>query len=529
MDLKTFTFFVVVSVFVWWRKNVQKLTGALVSRVVEVVILLAYPIKHIENNTSLPSLPYRFPDGQGNIEKFLHGRLNSAKWEREYGALYRLWSGTICEVVLTKSAHVEAVFRDSHKHEKAYANNSGQLMNQLLGSCLGLINGKPWEDLKHAVESPFVHHATTFYVNDIQDFTKAYMGQLSLQNTAFRDQGILHPVHDLKFLPFLFVARVLYGELSWGAERDLLDIIPSREKLFKNVISGGITRFQFAQYLPLPAVRALHEFKARWSVWNDRAHAQAVQNHISGQTSSAAPIIAMYQSVSRKEITREQLLQTLDEMFFANLDVTMGGLSWPLVFLATHPVIQKELRSEIRAKADRNSRNEYLLSSTKSNPTLLSACLLESARLRPLAAFSVSQSCPTSRVLDGFEIPAGTKFVIDSYALNIRDPFWGEDREKFRPQRWIERLHSGRDLRYRYWRFGFGPRTCLGKYVVELILRSLLVEILENWSISMSVGAKMQDKEKGGNEEDEEMDWPWDDETWIHHPDLVLKCEPIKN
>ncbi|KAL1604787.1 hypothetical protein SLS60_004327 [Paraconiothyrium brasiliense] len=461
-----------------------------------------------------------FPNGQGNVEKFLQGRVNSAKWEQRYGPIYRLWSGTSSEVVLTKAAHVEAVFRDSHRHIKAHANDSGELMNQLLGSCLGLISGKLWETLKPTVEPPFLHSNTKQYVDEVQKFTKNHIKRLALEKTTFRGEQRLHPVRDLKMLPFLFVARTIYGELRQEEQEELLNMVPHREKVFASVISGGITRFWFSKFFPFPAWRALHDFKARWTAWNDRVHGRAVQSHLS---TSQSPIIGMYDSVARGQGTREQLLQTLDEMLFANLDVTMGGLSWPLVFLATHPEVQDKLRTEIFAHSDAKSRNTYLLASEKNSPTLLAACLLEAARLRPLAAFSVPQSAPTSRVLDGYEIPAGTKYVIDAYALNIRDPFWGEDRDKFIPQRWLERLKSGRDLRYRYWRFGFGPRKCLGKYVSELILRAVLVELLESWQISYD-GPKQQKGENG-----EEMDWPWDNETWIHHPDLWLKCNPLCN
>lgn len=426
--------------------------------------------------------------------------------------------------VLTKASHVEAVFRDSHKHTKAHANDSGQMMNQLLGSCVGLISGKSWESLKQAVELPFLHRSTTRYIHEIQEYTKAYMSQLSSQNVAFREHGSLHPVRDLRLLPFLFVASVIYGKLDEDLQNELLDIVPDREALFKSVVSGGITRFWFAQFLPLPAIRALRSFKARWASWNDRVHRRAVQS----KASSSPPIVGMYESVGCGAITREQLLQTLDEMLFANLDVTMGGISWPLVFLATHPGFQSELRSEIRAHSEPEARSAYLISSFKSSPTLLGACLLECARLRPLAAFSVPQSCPTPRVLDGFEIPAGTKFVIDSYALNIRDPFWGEDREKFIPQRWIDRLNSGRDLRYRYWRFGFGPRTCLGKYMAELILRTVVVEVLENWQLSLDLGSDVNGEKREDAGSSEEMNWPWDDETWIHHPNLTLNCKPLR-
>lgn len=429
--------------------------------------------------------------------------------------------------VLTKPAHVEAVFRDSHKHTKAHANDSGYLMDRLLGSCLGLISGQPWSAVKSGVEAPFLHRSIGQYAVDLQDFTGAYMRRLGKDNDAFSQQGELHPVLDLKLLPFLFVAKVVYGPLNKDLESELIDLIPPRQDLFKSVIGGGITRYAFSRLLPLPAIRALHDFKDRWARWNDRAHTHALK----GPGASTTPVITMHRAVEDGTMTREQFLQTLDEILFANIDVTMGGLSWTLVFLAAHPAVQQALRSEVRGRSsDKATRNTYLLSSWTTTPTLLGACILEAARLRPLAAFSVPQSCPSPRILDGFEVPAGTNFIIDSYALNIRDPFWGADRDRFRPERWLERHKTGHDLRYRYWRFGFGPRTCLGKYLAELILRCVVVEILENWHIAL--GPTTGQREKAGENGDskaghEDTSWPWDDESWIHSPDLLLKCEPL--
>ncbi|KAI1445844.1 putative cytochrome P450 oxidoreductase GliC-like protein [Annulohypoxylon stygium] len=519
--------FVFIALILRCRTIKTHLTS-LLSHIIDIVLRKRYQIKHIESRSDLPSLPYVFPNGQGNVEKFLHGRIKSARWVSEYGGLYRLWSGLKGEVVLTKHTHIETVFRDSQNHTKAHANNSGFLMDRLLGSCLGLISGSSWSAVKSSVETPFLHRSANTYITDMQDFTKEYMRALSVENRSLREHRKLHPVRDLKLLPFLFVTRIVYGPLRTELERELKELIPLREELFKSVVAGGITRFPIARFLPLPAIRALRDFKTRWAEWSDRAHAHALY----ADRTDEAPIIGMYRSVSGGEMTREQLLQTLDEMLFANIDVTMGGISWTLVFLAAHPAIQKAVRSEIQIHSSNPAtRSAYLLSSWTTTPTLLGACILESARLRPLAAFSVPQSCPTPRVLDGYEIPAGTNFVVDSYALNIRDLFWGEDREKFLPRRWLERHKSGRDLRYRYWRFGFGPRTCLGKYVAELLLRTVVVEILENWSISLDAMGEKGEKESvggDGGDEEENMDWPWDDEMWIHHPDLFLRCKPLK-
>ncbi|MCJ1247525.1 hypothetical protein MMC30_004739 [Trapelia coarctata] len=125
----------------------------------------------------------------------------------------------------------------------------------------------------------------------------------------------------------------------------------------------------------------------------------------------------MHSAVAAGEISEEQLLQTLDESLYANLDVTTGGLSWNLVFLAAHPDVQSRLRSEVAEAEAKGELNGYILNRS----SYVAACVLESSRLRPLAAFSVPQAAPTARDVDGYIIPAGTSFIVDGYALNVRN------------------------------------------------------------------------------------------------------------
>lgn len=45
-------------------------------------------------------------------------------------------------------------------------------------------------------------------------------------------------------------------------------------------------------------------------------------------------------------MTADQILEIIDESLSANLDVTMGGISWKLVFAAANPVYQYRLQSD---------------------------------------------------------------------------------------------------------------------------------------------------------------------------------------
>lgn len=472
----------------------------LLSRVLTFYLKWREPITSVDGRQNLPTLPFVWPNGQGNVEKYLHGRENSVRWGAEYGSIYRIWSGFHGEIILTNPTDIETVFRDSHTHIKASANDSGHYMYQLLGVCLGLVSKKEWQSLRKATEAPFTRMASTTYVEHVLEEASKHVA--GLMENKLSKKWLLHPAADLRIYPFLALAGILYGELTADLKRRLIDIIPGRDSVFAHMIRGGVTRYTWASHLPITANREMRTFKEAWGKWNDDAHAEALRR---GQ---AAPIIDMYSHLARGTITREALLQTLDEMLFANLDVTIGALAWTFVFIAAYPRVQTRLLSEIKnASVDPDTNKAYLMSQSN----YLHHILLEGSRLRPVAAFSVAQACPTARQVGAFYLPAGSKFVVDAHALNVRDPVWAPDNTAFRPERWAEGgVQRAKDVRYCYWRFGFGPRVCLGKYVVDLMMKAIVVEVVTKWEVKL--------------EDDHGDKWKWDEETWSLPANLRIAC-----
>lgn len=347
-----------------------------------------------------------------------------------------------------------------------------------------------------------MHNEVGKYVQNINIKTKIHFD--SLHNNGKLNQSLLNPVEDLKLLPFWIVAEILYGELSKELLQMLEKLIPLRESLFRRVIGGGITRFWWSRYLPIAALTDLVKFEAEWSQFNDLA-----QQHAARQ-SSQVHIVRLYEAMESGSMTKKHMLQTLDEILFANLDVTMGGISWALMFLGAHPDFQTELRAEIMKNTLKNSSKELEQNYVLAGSTLLAASILESSRLKPLAAFSIPQSAPTDRIVEGFIIPAGTNFIVDTYALNTHNAYWGDDNTAYRPSRFLER--NAVRSRYNFWRFGFGPRTCMGKHIADVIIRVILVHILKGYELSLIDG---------------EVSWVKNKATWITHPDTVLRCRKL--
>jgi cytochrome P450 len=369
-------------------------------------------------------------------------------------------------------------------------------MGQILGRCVGLISGNEWKSVRGVVEHPFIRSSAADLVPLVQQHVETHVNEL--WQSGQLSKGLLDPVEDLKMLPFWVVAEIFYGQLSTGMIHELKELAPQHEELFKYVIRGGLSRFSWSRFLPTKANTSLAAFQKRWKAFNDDAYQRAVR------IQNSAPIIQMYEAVQQVRLTRDELYQTLDESLYANLDVAIGGLSWNLVFLAAYKGQQDLLLDEINS-IDEDGFRRYILSSS----SLLAACISESSRLKPVAAFSIPQSTPSARIIDGYEIPAGTNFVVDAYGLNIRNEYWGNDSTVYRPQRFLEKADV--ELRYHFWRFGFGPRQCMGKHVADLITRALLIHILTRYELDLV---------EAGSE------WGRNQESWITHPKMQLKCVP---
>lgn len=409
--------------------------------------------------------------------------------------------------VLTDPEDVKTVFKDSDLHCKGINNDAGWLMGELLGSCLGLTSGAQWRQVRAATGEAFTYHGAAASISRITAITREYLKDLSRHDRLAK--GKLDPVKDLRMLSFWIVADDLYGDLTPDLRSQLQSLIPLREGLFDRVIRGGVTRFSWSRLLPTSTNRDLDQFQERWRRFNDTVYAKCQQ------TKDQTTMVSLYKAWHAGSITKEQALQTLDEMLFANLDVTIGGLSWNFLFLAANRDVQSQLRGEITQARTRLQVAEENLSQSRwekyvlRSDTLLAASILESARLKPLAAFSVPQAAPTARIVGEFSVPAGTNFVVDTHALNIRNKYWGADGTAYRPSRFLDRKAS--EMRYHYWRFGFGARQCLGKYFADLIIRALVAELVENYELRLHATTGW-DKNPG---------------TWITHPDTEIQCEKL--
>jgi len=104
-----------------------------------------------------------------------------------------------------------------------------------------------------------------------------------------------------------------------------------------------------------------------------------------------------------------------------------------------------------------------------------------------------------------------TDVIVDAYAINVDNPYW-EESLRFDPYRHLGRKDQAR--RYNMWRFGFGPRQCLGKNVADIMLRVVIAEMLRRYELNI-------EQEKGADGVELQAD------SWIGLPNCGVRLTPI--
>lgn len=190
---------------------------------------------------------------------------------------------------------------------------------------------------------------------------------------------------------------------------------------------------------------------------------------------------ALAQETRDPKVLRDQCLNLL----LAGRDTTACCLSWSFRLLARHQHVLSKLLAEIEttlgigASAPEPTRNHL------KGMTYLNHVIKEVLRLYPSVPVN-SRAALKSTVLpvgggkDGKSpvlVRKGEAVGYSVYAMHRRKDIYGDDAEKFRPERWEgDALKS---VGYGYLPFNGGPRVCLGQDFAVMEAAYAIVRILQ--------------------------------------------------
>ncbi|KTT03119.1 monooxygenase [Pseudomonas oryzihabitans] len=136
--------------------------------------------------------------------------------------------------------------------------------------------------------------------------------------------------------------------------------------------------------------------------------------------------------------------------------------------LGRHPHYRQALRQELQEQGD--NHNVYI----RRDDTLLHACVHEVLRLHPAQPF-LFRAASRDLMLNGHFVRQGSELVADIYHVLRLPELWGDDADRFRPERF-------QDIPERYRQpflaYSSGPNNCTGQMFSRYSLKVLLAELV---------------------------------------------------
>lgn len=240
--------------------------------------------------------------------------------------------------MLTDPKDVQALYSHASNHTKDKTANIGWLFSQLLGEAIGLINGNRWTKLRKTLDPMFSHKQSLQYLDSFNDSAATYCR--TLDQYAVDRSGDKHftvnASHALMRFPYYEVAKLFFTDLNQHEVDRLWDLGQLFTQVFAGAIDGGINRSPLAKWLNLPSWQRARDYIEQW----ERFTREAVQRRV--EAGIQDPLVSLWQSA---EIDKQEVLHTLAESLFANLDVTTHVISSCVILVSAYIPPQLEERN----------------------------------------------------------------------------------------------------------------------------------------------------------------------------------------
>ena len=180
--------------------------------------------------------------------------------------------------------------------------------------------------------------------------------------------------------------------------------------------------------------------------------------------------------LSQRECETEAVLNIM-----AGSDTTVTALRTIVLYIISNPRVYQKLQTELDTAAHKHLLTGHFVKDSEARDLpYMQACIKEGLRVFPPSVGLMQKTAPKEGdVWNGVKIPGGTKIGYCAWGLHRNKEVFGADAETFRPERWI---HVSGDRLLEMNRvvdlvFGSGKYACLGKPIVFLELRKIIVTV----------------------------------------------------
>nr|AGO03790.1 costunolide [Tanacetum cinerariifolium]AXL93710.1 Cytochrome P450 [Tanacetum cinerariifolium] len=157
------------------------------------------------------------------------------------------------------------------------------------------------------------------------------------------------------------------------------------------------------------------------------------------------------------DVTDEHVKAVVLDMLTAGTDTSSTTLEWAMTELMRNPDMMKRAQEEVRSVV----KGEHVTETDLQSLHYLKLIVKETMRLHAPTPLLVPRECRQDCNVDGYDIPAKTKVLVNAWACGV-DPGSWENPESFIPERFKNCPINFMGADFQYIPFGAGRRICPG-------------------------------------------------------------------
>ncbi|CAI0450745.1 unnamed protein product [Linum tenue] len=456
---------------------------------------------------NLPPAPWKLPV-LGHLHHFLtsaeppHRRLRQLA--RAHGDVMQLDLGEISHVVVSSAEAAKEVMRTHdikfaqrpfHPHQAKIMYGGINLIHSPYGeywrqlrriATLELLTAKRVDSLRRVREPEVLAMVST--IADAAQCTSGEAATVDLTRVLFG-------------LSYSIISKATFGDVSEEQE----EFIAIAEALVRHGGGFGLS-FLFPSSGLVQRLFGVKEWLDKMHEGTDRLAESIIRQHrekraVSRKAEDEEDLLDVLLNLQEDETTlgfnlsTEAIKAFLLDIFLAGSETPSSLTEWAMSEMIKNPEVLQKAQNEVRKVFGEKKRVDE--AGIRDLP-YLKMVIKETLRLHTPAPLVLPRECREECRVGGFDVPLKTTVVVNAWAI-ARDPrYWGDEAEKFCPERFSNTEVTFRGGDFEFLPFGAGRRMCpgmtFGLAAVELPLANLLYHF--DWKLPHGVEPANLDMEE---------------------------------